>query len=336
MPRRRSPGRRVLAALIVWAAGCEALVDGKLGDVDCLDEGAHGPPSCQSGYWCSDGLCIPYGLDAPCTGDDDCAMGDFCLDLAAFSAPPGSGVDLPSAAGRRCSRTCCSSGDCDPQFVCTIAPDGAGNFCQLATDVGRPAGGALDAMHACTQASDCRSGLCLGSRCADTCCSDTSCAAGAGDAGEGACRLGQPAPELASGFWCAVPAGQTGRYGPCKMDAECASGLCLDLGGDVGMVCSSPCCTSGDCGSAGPATVRCVTVEGVRACAALAPSPPGAAVGLTCATDSDCRGGICLKEGDQGTCSDTCCSDQSCGDTASLGCRPASVDGGWALRCEPK
>lgn len=156
MPRRRLHGRstlrvsRVLLAPIAWAAGCEALVDGKLGAVDCLDEGADGPPACQSGYWCSGGRCIPYAVDAACSSDADCAMGDFCLEPGALGT-----------AGGRCSRACCNSGDCDPLFVCAAAPAGGVDLCQPASEVGRASGGVLDAMHACVADADCRSGRCL-------------------------------------------------------------------------------------------------------------------------------------------------------------------------------
>ncbi len=341
MPRRSSrSGRRALLALLFCAAGCEALVDGQLGTVHCLAEGMLGPPGCPTGYACTGGLCVPTELGAPCHTDADCALSDFCFDPTVFGA----------AGPARCSRACCSSGDCDPdrQFVCAITPSGGGNVCRLASELGRPSGGAGQPLDSCAEDGDCRSGRCLDHRCLDTCCTDTPCAVGAvsaADAGDespsapaGACRFGQPSPAEAFGFWCAAPAPLPASPGyiECSSDSSCASGLCASFG-DMGSFCAPPCCSSRDCDDLAPGIpVRCVTVPGpnpVRACAAIATAPASEDVGLPCSTDADCRSGICLEQAGRYICSDACCLDESCGDTEKLGCRPINSGGGWALQC---
>jgi hypothetical protein len=318
------PGWRGLPALLLWVvAGCEALVDGKLGDVRCTVEGAVGPPACLDGQECVGGLCVATELGALCATDADCAVGDFCLD-------PGV---LGGAGDPRCSRPCCSSSDCpDPESVCWIPPIGGGSFCRPATEVGRAPGGTLAPLATCAADGDCRSGRCIDHQCVDTCCSDTICAPG------GVCKLGDPLGVDEVGFWCGAPLGTAGRYAMCEADATCASGLCLDFGNGLTM-CSAPCCSSTDCETADGVPVRCVILgaphQGVRACGAVE-GAGAAAVGVACTEPSDCRGGMCLALGGRSQCSDLCCSDASCGESPSVVCRPAIVDSGWALRCEPK
>jgi hypothetical protein len=251
---------RAVIALLLWGAGCEAIVGGDLGDVRCAAEGAVGPPACPTAYECRAGLCVPSALGLPCTADTDCAPGDFCLDPQGIGAP----------GGKACSRACCTSSDCDAEgrFVCFAPPSGAGNVCRPAGELGRAKTGARKAWAACLIDSDCRSGRCLEKRCVDTCCSDTGCAAGGG-----VCRFGKPTEADTPGFWCAVPlTGKAPRYAACLMDSDCASGLCLDLG--VGMRCSAPCCGSETCETLDVSTpVRCSAVVRpgamVRACSAI-------------------------------------------------------------------
>lgn len=321
---------RALAALalagLAALAGCELLVDGKLGDVHCQDEGAIGPPACPIGSQCREGLCLPAALGAPCTSDADCGLGDLCLDPAAYG-----GTGAPS-----CSRPCCTSGDCDPAAhqVCWMAPDGAGSFCHSAADLGRLEGGTATAGARCESGAECRSGLCREQRCADTCCSDTSCVAHGG-----ACRFTPGGAEDPGGFWCQpAPVAKKARYEPCAAHAECGSGLCISLLPSGDRRCSEPCCTSSSCEvfsekgvpvACAPALVESVWV---RACSALVFGTAGVDVGGACKEDGDCRSGRCVS----GECTDTCCSDASCGDPSSFVCRPAGEPTAWALRCEAK
>jgi hypothetical protein len=329
---RLARAARSLPALLLWTlatlaapAVCEALVDGQLGDVHCLGEGQVGPPACPSGEACQSGLCVPSEIGAPCAADADCTAPELCLDVQA----------LGGTGPARCSRTCCTSADCepDPGSVCWIPPAGGGSFCRPAAEVGRVAGGTLAALSRCASGADCRSGLCVGQQCADTCCDDTDCASAGG-----ICRLDGPPGVDARGFWCGAAVGALPRYAACVHDGDCASGLCAPLAAGLSL-CSSPCCSSSDCESADGVRVRCVMLTGehagVRACGTEL-SIGDAAVGVACAADGDCRGGICLESGGHKECSDLCCLDASCGDPSAVVCRPAMVDSAWALQCAPK
>jgi hypothetical protein len=318
---------RALPALVVWlGAGCEALVDGQLGAVRCQDQGVIGPPACPDGLACRSGQCVPNVLGAVCAFDTDCAYGELCLDPEA----------LGGVGPERCTRTCCTASDCDPQAdaVCWIPPAGGGAFCRPAVEVDRAPGGMGSPLAACATGADCRSGRCVDRLCQDTCCTDTPCTGGGGT-----CRVEGPPIGDAVGFWCAPAEGpELARYQDCTTDADCASGLCLDFLGKSPQ-CSAPCCSSSDCEDLDGAPVRCVILggahSGVRAC--LTESAAGAAaVGATCdpATPSQCRGGMCLSLPGRDQCSDICCSDAACGSSAV--CRPAMIAGAWALQCEPK
>jgi hypothetical protein len=322
-------GWRALPALLLWSAGCEAIVNGKLGEVRCEADGKVGPPACPASFECKAGLCVPIVLGVPCSHDSACAGGGFCLDPGAFGA----------AGDKACSRPCCTSSDCDPEerFVCWAPPGLAGGVCVAAGAIERGATGARKPWESCAKDADCRSGRCVGHRCIDTCCSDTSCVAGGG-----ACRFGQPEPGDAPSFYCAPPMKEKlPRYAICAKDDDCASGLCVDLG--VGLRCAAPCCGSGSCETFDKSIpVRCLSIvrEGavVRACGAIVQGSADHAVGVPCKEDGDCRSGTCMIDpsAGEGWCSDTCCSDDGCGDPSSFACRPAEIANAWALRCEPK
>jgi hypothetical protein len=319
---------RLAAALLMLAAGCEALIDGKLHEVRCQAEGTVGPPACPTGNMCKKGLCVPTELGALCTSDEDCGQGDLCLDPARIGA-----AGLP-----RCSRACCSSSDCDPdpQFVCWLAPEGAGSFCRAAGEVGRHAAGTGEPGSACTKPGDCRSGLCNGERCMDTCCSDTGCNAAGGVCDFTAASVSdQPA-----GFWCSMPPkDRKPRYAVCSAHSDCASGLCIPLAPDGVPRCSEPCCASSQCEMLPDKLipVACAPVQvgevWVHACSALVLGSATGAVGTKCNADGDCRSGAC--DADTGRCTDACCVDASCGDHSYV-CRPSGKPTAWALRCKPR
>lgn len=349
-PQRRR--RSALARLSGWLAacallsmgGCQVLINGELGEVRCAPgaEGSAGPPACPQGFLCTQGTCVNTAgltsrLGAFCARDEDCDRDDLCLNPELFG---GAGESV-------CARPCCSSSDCDPQggFVCWSSKIGGGNFCRAATSVGRePPGSGLTGT-ACSANTECRSGVCDPSgECVDTCCSDATCSLSASGA---QCRVWPTALAEGGSVWtCGAPPGTKKVYEVCAGDDDCASGLCEPLG-DLGSRCVAPCCASPECGSVDINgsfyPVACTDITHyeaiVRACAKLL--EPGAvkATGASCVMNDECRGGKCIPigEGDDKTyhCSDTCCSDASCGSVA-LACTPYPLGASQALRCEPR
>ncbi|MGK3993398.1 hypothetical protein [Sorangium sp. So ce1024] len=362
-----------LATLVALAVGCEILVDGELDAVLCSAEGAIGPPACPVGTLCRNGACIwmptERALGAPCEAHDDCGPLDFCLDPAAF------GGEGPRVCARAC---CTSSDcDPVRDAVCWVPDTGGGGVCRVGRDVGRPEVGTGRTGDPCAAHRDCRSGMCSEGVCIDACCSDTSCAAtgavcrlttGLISSGSAwACRPPETTrllgyfeecdkhEECASGL-CVGDDGVGGRDDGVGGRDDGVGGRDDGVGGrDDGVGgrgdssrrrCTIACCSSSMCPAPpGDVThiVGCAEVDigggsMVRACARLLPAQSLSAVGVACADDKECRGGVCAIElgQTQGFCTDVCCGDASCGDVARFGCRPPRTESSWALRCEPK
>lgn len=343
-PRLAGPlGLALLLAGLFGVGACSLLFDGELHEVGCEAEGALGPPACPEGHACRGGICAaiePVRLGSACERDDACAPGDLCLDASVFG-PVGAGGE-PSSP-RRCSRLCCSSGECgEPEegFVCATLPGAARGYCRPAGELGRPAGGKARAGETCASAAACRSGICEEAICRDACCADVNCAASGT-----ACRLDPSGPAAPEGFACGAAGPYAKPYlAPCAEDGECASGLCLSFGA-MGSLCSAACCGSAACGSVNrggvSSPVACAYVARekgvVRACARVLPAEASGPVGAPCEDDGECRGGLCVEApgspaGARRICSDACCLDASCGDPGFV-CRPGAPGG---LRCEPK
>ncbi|HQP34299.1 MAG TPA: hypothetical protein PLI95_03945, partial [Polyangiaceae bacterium] len=97
-----------------------------------------------------------------CQATSECAAGLFC-------APDG-------VLKNTCTRACCTSADCNKDFVC-IGTFGGG-ACAFRTIVSSEPLGLGPAGATCKLPSDCRSGRCVGERCNDTCCVQSDCASG--------------------------------------------------------------------------------------------------------------------------------------------------------------
>jgi hypothetical protein len=333
---------RALPGLALWstAAGCELLIDGHVASIHCLDEGASGPPACPVGAVCTDHVCVepsgpPQQLGSRCDDDAGCAAGSFCLDPAEFT-----GAGRFAAGKKRCSRPCCASADCGDLtvgLVCAHPDPGGPGYCRKAVDVARAAPGTHVAGQACAVHEDCRSGLCdlaaSPTTCVDSCCSDTSCFET-----ETVCRFGVRAG--APGFWCSAQGGLSAYGASCGGDQECASGLCLDMEG--AKRCSAPCCSASQCEPMGGRPVACADVSRsvfVRACATLLPFGASGEVGKACSSAGECRSGLCgpaIPGEALGRCTDTCCSDESCGAVGTFRCLPEVAGPPWPLRCEHK
>lgn len=324
----RSLIRMIAAAAVVTVAltGCHTVFDGELSSIACLDEGAQGPPGCPVGQRCLSGLCndLGGGLGVACTADSDCESA-FCLD--------------PSRVGQsgaaRCSQPCCASTDCgDPSLgqVCWTPGGGAGSVCWPASELEiEQKRGDKGASEPCAP-GECRSGRCIEGTCLDTCCDDSYC----GD--DDICRVRMTELQEDEDTWTCATAVTQGDYGSCSTDGDCRTGTCVDLGEGL-LICARPCCGSVECGTQFVEGVEhqlaCQPLPGkaLAACSKLLELESDGALGSPCGADQECRSGICAPGG---YCTDLCCDDASCGDTAQFACRPVQASGGWALQCERK
>jgi hypothetical protein len=234
-----------------------------------------------------------------------------------------------------------------------VPPAGGGRFCRPAAGHDRGALGTGKGGDTCGAGADCRSGLCASLRCADACCSDTSC-----ELADAHCAMNEGVVSDGATWSCAAPATVTsGFLEPCTGDADCESGLCAKLADTL--LCTRPCCDSTSCGDFDVGGVlgalACVHIVHhgslVPACGAVLPATAELPVGAPCVEDAECRGGRCQVDatddggsggggGGGGTgggaasyCSDVCCIDADCGDTATFVCRP-SPDEPRVARCQ--
>ena len=286
----------------------------------CNPSNCPSPKSCDAKTQACVDLTAPKtAIGGACASDETCATGLFC----AFSTVLG-GLESDSI----CSKTCCTSGDCDAGFVCAATGTG-GRYCLAASKIGRAAPGAGSPGASCSgsDGTQCRSGLCTGSKCVDTCCSDSSC------------TNGTTCTEQTVGghnvFACGTPGSghQTGDS-DCSSNSRCNSNLCLALCDVCGGTCIQPCCTSAGnaCGNADGVNLSCIenglsgSTDTFLSCTGGQGSG-GKPFGASCAKNDDCLSSNCNTALTPPTCTDSCCTDADCQGQV---CRP---DSNGAFRC---
>ena len=128
-----------------------------------------------------------------------------------------------------------------------------------------------------------------------------------------------------------APSGPLDLGQKCRVDADCKSRLCgsstvltTSITASTGPICTTPCCTSSECDP----TFVCFnggTGGGYCVPATLAgrtpPATGGKIGGLSCASNTECRSGLCT--GSPKTCLDTCCVESNCGGSST--CRVKNV-----------
>lgn len=246
-------------------------------------------------------------IGSPCATDDSCNSGLFCESPAVFGA---------SSSAQICSRGCCSSEDCGAgSEICYPAVHG-GSACVPSSSVGRGAVGTVPTGGACTNHSDCRSGLCDKNKCFDTCCADSDCP------GTDMCVKTTLPGTTRSVMACGPSAGAGGFLSFCTNG--CKSNICSS-----GTYCSKPCCNVKDC--TGAVNLFCTQVDGLKRCA-YSPGLGTKLLGATCNGAGECATGYCVSmDSSNYFCSDTCCSDFDCG--TGFGCRPVSLSSKNYLLC---
>ncbi len=342
-------GRLVGSAALLAVAlvfGCQVLVTGDVPDFKCASAD---PSACPSGLTCdlATGKCVapsddageeeageaeagpdtdarvdvdagPSPLGTACRFDSECASG-LC-GTSAMLTPT-----ITQGTGPVCTKTCCTSNDCDPGFLCFGAGTG-GNYCVAGSKVGKtPKTNGTKAGAGCNGDGDCRSGSCVNNRCLDTCCSNTNCEPGS------TCRVVSVAlTNPPHDVWaCAVAPGTKDAGVTCVDNNECRSNACVPTGGGS---CRSSCCGKSSCATAGFPGSRCIYGPSSNDVYKLCFGGSGStAVGAACQFDNECTTGYCDAELKQ--CADSCCVDADC--PANQVCRPAGVQTPY-LRCVAK
>ncbi|GEM_PF-2849024 len=246
---------------------------------------------------------VACGTDAPSTTVNNTVIkidgGTDPVDMKG-EADVGSDVEedasTPSDMGEDPTE-CTKNSDCKAGQMCTFDPMSGKSFCTTT-------GGGMNG-DACTDGSQCASGVCLNEACADLCAQEADCPAGFtctsqsvqtanGSVDISACTK-EVTPCLATadcpnglvcvynlndGFECQMPTGNGDVGDACAMNTDCQSNLCVDN------LCSAPCQRPSDCSTDG--SFICVskpitTVNGTVDANVCVPKPAS-----QCLTDSDC------------------------------------------------
>jgi hypothetical protein len=282
---------------------------------------------CVAPLLCQGGQCRPE-----CREDRDCEDGFGCVDsVCERRIPP--------------ARICTRSGDCRNGETCQ------GGVCQAVGIVDRPppsdagvpgpsdagpapapdaGSGALPYGAVCGAPSDCQSRICVGrtgpgtmGRCSLVCASDTECVY------PDRCR-----EVPGEGRFCQVAStpGATGSPCPGGPD-DCATGICLEVGGGSPSICTHQCSPLPSC----PSGLTCQPVaDGAGGAVPVCIPGSGGGFGQGCARATDCATGLCVGDpsSGQGLCTAFC--DQV---PCPLGFACASVQdgqGGVSRVCAPE
>ncbi len=349
MARRPALRRFAIAAfgVAILVVGCQVIVGSDVPEVRC---GSADPSACPTGLTCDlalgrcvtadaldvevpdvdgdaavgdaradqDGGLLPLG--SPCRVDGECAT-TLCGTNAMLTPP----ITSAGATGPVCTKTCCTSADCDLGFVCFGAGTG-GNYCIAGTKLGRATMGSKSPGASCASGTECRSGACENMRCLDTCCADGACTNGT------VCRIVAIDAGVTHDTWaCAAPTGTKDAGSKCANNPECRSNACVPTAnGD----CRTPCCGRQSCTSAGFPNHQCFPLlssgDYFWSCYELV-GGSSKANGEACQGDVECASRLCDAELKQ--CAEPCCIDRDCPSTQV--CRPAST-GPAFLRCVNK
>jgi hypothetical protein len=317
--------------------------------VECPDSGPAPAGCCAPPNQCDKGRqqCVPNGTQdagTSCSGDTACTTG-ICSDPAELG---------PGQTIATCTKPCCTSDDCDTGSICWGAGTG-GNYCIPAMSEGRMGIGRGEPGTACSDGTNCRSGVCTMGRCEDTCCSNANCQNGT--------SCGYTTFGGVGTLACVPPPGTIATNKQCTQNSDCASGFCACYSTDMTVddchpspnpnaiqLCAPPCCSSKQCGVLYLGQARnqficnddylppAMSGSVVAICDATQdPSTKATAgnVGAPCSTFADCFSNLCGVPTALTQCTDVCCVDSDCG-TAGWVCRPTPTGTGTFLRCVPQ
>lgn len=261
----------------------------------CAQTGCTMPQTCNTATGHCETPMTGAPLDAVCAANGDCGS-TVCADLG-------------GSVGKRCVKSCGSSGDCGAGFTCY---DFNGAKMCLGPSVFSGANFSTPVGGACANGGQCHSNFCDGSRCSETCSDPADCAAAGG-----MCTWFEYASDSFAEV-CHAPIGAGATGASCGAPGDCQSGICVDS------ICATPCSTTAQCGNGSTCTYLdasvcilrspilgiCLRYDAyiVRACV---PQTHGQTpVGGACTSAAVCRSGLCHTGISQ--CVDSCGVDADC------------------------
>lgn len=252
--------------------------------------GARPASACKQDADCTTGLCQGTYCFTACRSSADCPS-DFACRSTTYR------VDGIRGRIQGCVpvKTCSNEAGCGPTDAhCSPQPNAAEDGLELVCTPGR----GRSAGQGCSLDADCASGLC-GERglCIGGCSLDSDCPGGPGGTPE-LCRPLMTAVRGVAGTVkvCQIPAPACRRDGDCSSGAICKAYPSLDDSTRIAPGC-------------GPA-----------------PYPSKSAPGLSCISNADCRGGLCLMSAQPPVCFGVCSQDSDC-----AGGRRCYPDSTWFL-----
>jgi hypothetical protein len=256
-----------------------------------------------------------------CAGPGDCASGICAAELTI-----GTGLYRMAGSVSFCTKTCCSSADCDRWTVCYATSNG-GNYCVLPLLLGRSSVlGDGSGGRSCLNNTDCRSGLCAGGTCADTCCSTNHTPLECAGAGVTCALSAFPGiPDFDRAFVANCGFGGGAKTGSnCATADDCQTGVC---DGHVMPTCRNLCRNTADCYGLAcqytdPNLPRGVVASPNPVVAACSPSAGNKAEGALCMSNIECQSAFCDPVSRQ--CTDVCFADSDC-TVPSWRCRPEQL-----------
>jgi MYXO-CTERM domain-containing protein len=300
--------------------------DGKMGDACVANFDCEEPLFCQqlnAGAGVCASNCDPNQPNCPegyeCVGYQNSPNLGVCLEKEGNNNNGTKGVGEPCDSsfecesqlcvyqgnGGYCRQQCNNDADCPDGEYCAGLQGAPGGACFEGGENNNNNGDLKGIGEACGNGTECASGVCAGGEgtgyfCVQLCDTTDDCPDGYVcyplQGGGGAC-FAVDVKEIGEG---------------CSSNDECASGVCVSLGGAY--FCSDNCTAHTDC----PCGMKCTATNGGNFCEGGAPKVSCIPDGETCATDSECSSGICLFGVCQIACSiftgDALCPDgQGCG-----------------------
>ena len=306
---------------------------------------------------CGNYVCGTGSCKTSCSGDTDCAAGNYCTGIAGSCVPvKGNGGTCGAAhecgSGNCLDGVCCSTASCGTCQACNL--NGLGTCASVGSGVTEPHArcaangtcgntGTCNGSGACTQAPS--SVMCVAPSCTGGVATAAAFCTGTGSCATATVTNCTP-------FVCGTTACKT----TCGADTDCVSGdYCTGSGGSclarkgLGMACGTAHeCGSGNCvdgvccSTASCATCQACNLDGLGTCSNIGagqPAPAGQCAATTnvCGFNATCNGsGACTLAGTGTTCTAAVCAAAStlytpaatcdgsgtCGTPATVNCAP--------------